>query len=142
MSGYLNLSAPGMREAIRVAMLDAGGYNADAMWGGPPWNSAWLRHDPFVAAPKMRGLSMWISAASGLPGQHDRPNSLVGAFNTSNAMGLEALALAQNRAFQVRLATLGIDAHFSFPARGTHTWGYWQDELWAMLPTMKSAIGA
>ncbi len=141
LSGYLNLSAPGMREAIRVAMLDAGGYNADAMWG-PPWNSAWLRHDPFVAAPKMRGLSMWISAASGLPGQHDRPNSLVGAFNTSNAMGLEALALAQNRAFQVRLATLGIDAHFSFPARGTHTWGYWQDELWAMLPTMKSAIGA
>ncbi len=142
LSGYLNLSAPGMREAVRVAMLDAGGYNSDAMWG-PPWNKAWLRHDPFVAAPNMRGLPMWVSASSGLPGEYDRPNSLVGAFNTSNAMGLEALALAQNRAFQVRLATLGIDtAHFSFPAVGTHTWGYWQDELWAMLPMMKNAIGA
>ncbi|MGW0025790.1 alpha/beta hydrolase [Rhodococcus sp. NPDC003383] len=142
MSGYLNLSAPGMREAIRVAMLDAGGYNADAMWG-PPWNPAWLRHDPFVAAPQLRGLPMWISAAGGVPGEHDNPNSLIGVFNTGNAMGLETLARAQNRAFQVRLATLGIDtAHFSFPIQGTHTWGYWQDELWAMLPMMKNAIGA
>lgn len=142
LSGYLNLSAPGMREAIRLAMLDAGGYNADAMWG-PPWNQAWLRHDPFVAAPNLRGLPMWISAASGLPGQYDNPNSLIGFYNTGNAMGLEALALVQNRAFQVRLATLGIDsAHFSFPARGTHTWGYWQDQLWEMLPMMKASIGA
>uniref|UniRef100_UPI001FD820CF alpha/beta hydrolase-fold protein n=2 Tax=Nocardiaceae TaxID=85025 RepID=UPI001FD820CF len=142
LSGYLNLSAPGMREAIRVAMLDAGGYNSDAMWG-PPWDSAWLRHDPFVAAPNLRGLPMWISAASGLPGQYDRPGSLVGSFNTTNAMGLEALALTQNRAFQVRLLTLGIDtAHFSFPVLGTHSWGYWQDELWAMLPMLKSSIGA
>ncbi|MGW4578157.1 MULTISPECIES: alpha/beta hydrolase [unclassified Rhodococcus (in: high G+C Gram-positive bacteria)] len=142
MSGYLNLSAPGMREAIRLAMIDSGGYNADSMWG-PPWNSAWLRNDPFVAAPSMRGLPMWISAGSGLPGQHDRPNSAIGVFNTGNAMGLEALALAQNRAFQVRLATLGINsAHFDFPAAGTHTWGYWQDQLWAMLPMMKSSIGA
>ncbi|WP_370670874.1 alpha/beta hydrolase [Rhodococcus rhodochrous] len=142
LSGYLNLSAPGMREAIRLAMLDAGGYNSDAMWG-PPWDPAWLRHDPFVAAPQMRGLPMWISAASGLPGQYDRPNSLVGSFNTTNAMGLEALARTQNRAFQVRLLTLGIDtAHFSFPIVGTHSWGYWQDELWAMLPMLKSSIGA
>lgn len=142
MSGYLNLSAPGMREAIRVAMLDAGGYNSDAMWG-PPWDAAWLRHDPFVAAPNLRGLPMWISASSGLPGQYDRPNSAIGVFNTANAMGLESLARVQNRAFQVRLATLGIDtAHFSFPVAGTHTWGYWQDELWAMLPMMKNSIGA
>ncbi len=142
MSGYLNLSAPGMREAIRVAMLDSGGYNSDAMWG-PPWDSAWLRHDPFVAAPNLRGLPMWISASSGLPGQHDRPDSAIGVFNTANAMGLESLARVQNRAFQVRLATLGIDsAYFSLPIAGTHSWGYWQDELWAMLPMMKNSIGA
>ncbi len=77
LSGYLNLSAPGMREAVRVAMLDAGGYNSDAMWGGPPWNKAWLRHDPFVAAPNMRGLPMWVSASSGLP-RRVRPSELPG----------------------------------------------------------------
>lgn len=141
MSGYLNLSAPGMREAIRLAMLNAGGYNSDCMWG-PPWDPAWLRHDPFVAAPNLRGLPMWISAGSGLPGPHDQPRSAIDVFNTGTGMGLEALALAQNRAFQVRLATLGIPAHFDFPPVGTHSWPYWQDQLWAMLPMMKASIGA
>ncbi|EOM74707.1 85 complex protein [Rhodococcus rhodnii LMG 5362] len=141
LSGYLNLSAPGMPEAIRVAMIDAGRYNSDAMWG-PPWDPAWRRHDPFVAAPQLRGLPMWISAGSGLPGAYDQPVAPIDYYNTANAMGLEALALTQNRAFQVRLATLGIGAHFDFPAQGTHKWGYWQDQLWAMLPMLKGSIGA
>ncbi|MFD4183040.1 alpha/beta hydrolase [Rhodococcus sp. NPDC058514] len=142
LSGYLNLSAPGMREAIRIAMLDAGLYNSDCMWG-PPWDPAWLRHDPFVQAEGLRGLPMWISAASGLPGPHNRPVYPIDYLNTATGMGLEALSLAQTRAFQVRLLTMGIDsAHFDFPAVGTHAWPYWQDQLWAMLPMLKSSIGA
>ncbi|MFZ2174704.1 MAG: alpha/beta hydrolase family protein [Rhodococcus sp. (in: high G+C Gram-positive bacteria)] len=141
MSGYLNLSAPGMREAIRMSMLDAGGYNSDSMWG-PPWDPAWLRNDPFVAAPLMRGLPMWISAGAGLPGPHDQPRSAIDVFNVGTGMGLEAIALAQNRAFQIRLDSLGVAAHYDFPAQGTHSWGYWQDQLWAMLPMMKASIGA
>lgn len=142
LSGYLNLSAPGMREAIRLAMLEAGGYNSDCMWG-PPWDPAWLRHDPFVQAEGLRGLPMWISAASGLPGPYNRPVYPIDYFNTATGMGLEALSLAQTRAFQVRLLTMGIDtAHFDFPAVGTHAWGYWQDQLWAMLPMLKNSIGA
>ncbi|NLU82380.1 alpha/beta hydrolase family protein [Rhodococcus sp. HNM0569] len=141
LSGYLNLSAPGMPEAIRVAMLDAGRYNADSMWG-PPWDPAWRRNDPFVVAPQLAGLPMWISAGSGLPGAHDHPVAPIDYYNTANGMGLEALALAQNRAFEIRLATLGIPAHFDFPAQGTHSWGYWQDQLWGLLPMLKGAIGA
>lgn len=141
LSGYLNLSAPGMREAIRVAMLDAGRFNVDSMWG-PPWSPAWLRNDPFVFAPKLAGLSMYISAASGLPGQHDNPQGLVGVYNTANAMGLEALALAQTRAFQIKLATLGIQARFDFPARGTHSWKYWEEELWKARPQILEALNA
>ena len=33
LSGFLNPSAVFMQQAIRVAMLDAGGYNVDNMWG-------------------------------------------------------------------------------------------------------------
>ncbi|WP_422626418.1 alpha/beta hydrolase [Rhodococcus sp. (in: high G+C Gram-positive bacteria)] len=141
LSGYLNLSAPGMREAIRVAMLDAGRYNVDAMWG-PPWSPAWLRNDPFVFAPKLEGLSLYISAASGLPGQYDAPKGLTGFYNTANAMGLEALSLVQTRAFQVKLASLGIDASYNFPARGTHAWKYWEDELWKARPQILDALNA
>lgn len=141
LSGYLNLSAPGMREAIRVAMLDAGRYNVDSMWG-PPWSPDWLRNDPFVFAPKLKGLSLYISAASGLPGHYDNPQGLTGYYNTANAMGLEALSLVQTRAFQIKLAALGIDARFEFPARGTHSWGYWQDELAKARPQILDALNA
>ncbi|RJO77097.1 esterase family protein [Nocardia panacis] len=126
-SGYLNISAPGMREAIRIAMLDAGRFNVDSM--ASPWSPQWLRMDPFVFAPQLRGLPMYISAASGLPGQFDQPNSAIGVFNTGNAMALEALSLVNTRAFQARLGSLGIAAAFDFPGSGTHSWKYWEAEL-------------
>ncbi|MFD4293684.1 alpha/beta hydrolase [Rhodococcus sp. NPDC058505] len=128
LSGYLNISAPGMREAIRVAMLDAGRFNVDSMWG-PPWSKAWLRNDPFVFAPKLEGLSLYISSASGLPGEYDAPRKPIDYYNTANGMGLEALALVNTRAFQARMATLGIPATYSFPSNGTHSWPYWSAEL-------------
>lgn len=139
-SGYLNISAPGMREAIRVAMLDAGRYNVDSM--AAPWSPAWLRMDPFVFAPQLKGLPMYISAASGLPGQYDSPNSAVGVFNTGNAMALEALSLVNTRAFQARLASLGIPASFDFPAQGTHSWKYWESELFKSRNGILDATGS
>ena len=141
MSGYLNLSAPGMREAIRIAMLDAGRFNADAMWG-PPWDPAWLRHDPLVQAERLRGLPMWISAGSGLPGPHNQPVTPIDYLNTATGMGLEALSLANTRSFEVQLAIMGIGAHYDYPPVGTHSWPYWQDQLWRMLPMLKASIGA
>ncbi|MFC3963884.1 alpha/beta hydrolase [Nocardia jiangsuensis] len=138
-SGYLNISAPGMREAIRVAMLDAGRFNVDSM--AAPWSPQWLRMDPFVFAPQLKGLPMYISAASGLPGQFDRPNSAVGVFNTGNAMALEALSLVNTRAFQVRLNSLKIPAAFNFPAAGTHSWKYWEGELFNSRKGILDATG-
>ncbi|WP_269821762.1 alpha/beta hydrolase [Nocardia asteroides] len=136
-SGYLNISAPGMREAIRVAMLDAGGYNVDAM--APPWGPQWLRMDPFVFAPQLvrNGTRLYIAAGSGLPTAVDGPS-----FNTLNAMGLEALALANTRAFQVRMATLGGgNATYSFPTFGVHNWVNWTEEAKRMLPDLSANIG-
>ncbi|WP_415639036.1 alpha/beta hydrolase [Prescottella defluvii] len=158
-SGYLNLSAPGMRELIRIAMLDSGGFNSDSMWG-PPWNPAWMRNDPFVFAPQLRGLSMYIASGNGLPGQYDAPGALLGSlgssdlsgslgssgsvtsFNTSNAMGLETIALANTRSFQYRLDSLGIPATFEYTPRGTHAWGYWSEELWKSRPQILDALNA
>ena len=129
LSGYLNISAPGMREAIRVAMLDAGRFNVDSMWG-PPWSPTWLRNDPFVFAPRLEGLSMYISAASGLPGKYDHPRAPIDYYNTANAMGLEALSLANTRAFQLRLATLRSRPPTASRPTARTAWGYWSDELW------------
>ncbi|MFC9994608.1 alpha/beta hydrolase [Nocardia sp. NPDC127526] len=142
-SGYLNVSAPGMREALRMAMLDAGGYNIDAMWG-PPWSELWLRNDPFVFAERLRanGTRLWISSGSGQPGPRDQVRSPLDAYHLTNAVGLETVALANTRAFQARMESFGpCNAVFDYTPDGVHSWHYWQDQVFKMLPDMSANIG-
>ncbi|MFI5778560.1 alpha/beta hydrolase [Nocardia sp. NPDC051570] len=142
-SGYLNISAPGMREAIRVAMIDAGGYNVDSM--APPWGPAWLRMDPFVFAPRLiaDNVRLWIAAGSGVPGPEDLGlPPLAAADHIVRGTPLEALALANTRAFQVRMLSLGAqNAVYSFPDVGVHDWFNWQNEAYRMIPDMSANIG-
>ncbi|WP_459548785.1 alpha/beta hydrolase [Nocardia sp. X0981] len=136
-SGYLNISAPGMREALRAAMIDAGGYNVDSM--APPWGPQWLRMDPFVFAPRLRdnNTRLWISAGSALPAPVDGFSG-----NTVTGMALEALALVNTRAFQVRMMSLGANnVTYSFPEVGIHAWTYWEAEVHRMLPDLSANIG-
>src|SRR6478735_2825732 len=66
LSGFLNPSALVMQQAIRVAMLDAGGYNVDNMWGAP-WDAAWKRNDPIQQVSRIvaNGTRLWIYCAPG-----------------------------------------------------------------------------
>ncbi|WP_416381985.1 alpha/beta hydrolase [Nocardia cyriacigeorgica] len=137
-SGYLNISAPGMREALRVAMLSAGGYNIDAM--APPWGPQWLRMDPFVFAPRLKANNtrLWVAAGSGLPGPADATAPL----DIIQGMPLEALALVNTRAFQVRMMTLGANnVTYSFPPVGVHNWRNWESEVSRMIPDLSAHIG-
>lgn len=129
LSGYLNLSTPGMPMSIRVAMLDAGLFNVDAMWG-PPWSQGWIDHDPFVFAPELRGLSLYVAAGSATPdpGNGDNPVTPQDHWNNGMGIGLEALSLATTRVFQLRLESLNIPATFSYPI-GVHNWNNWNREL-------------
>ncbi|NMO02178.1 esterase family protein [Gordonia sp. TBRC 11910] len=130
MSGYLNLSAPTMREGIRAALVDVGveagvgPFDADAMWG-PPWSTRWLDNDPFIQAPRMKGMKLRIGASTGIWGAHDRqPVAAV------KGTPLELLALAQTRAFEVSALRSGVAVSSDYPAQGTHDWGYWNDMVW------------
>lgn len=141
LSGYLHTTAPGMREAIRIAMLDVGWYNADSMWGFP-WDPAWLRNDPFLSLPNLQGMSVYVSAGNGIPGVYDRPTDLVGYWNTAMGMGLEFLSMVTSRAFQARATALGVPATFRFHPTGTHSWPYWSAELWQARPQILDALHA
>lgn len=127
MSGYLNLSAPGMREAIRIALLDAGieagvgPFNSDSMWG-PPTSVRWLENDPFVQIGKMRGKKVRVASGSGLQGRF--PTDPLGLIQGAP---LEALSLAQSRAFQVQALVNNVEITSDFPSTGLHAWGYWSD---------------
>jgi diacylglycerol O-acyltransferase/trehalose O-mycolyltransferase len=142
-SGYLNISAPGMREVIRAAMIDAGGYNVDSM--APPWSPQWLRMDPLVDAPLLiaNGTRLWVAAATGMPSQEDWGlPPLSAADHIVRGTPLETLALANTRAFQARMLALGAqNVVWSFPNAGVHDWFNWQDEAYRMIPDLTANIG-
>ncbi|NDK91809.1 esterase family protein [Gordonia desulfuricans] len=130
MSGYVNISAPTMREAVRLALLDAGveggvgPLSADAMWG-PPWAPRWERNDALVQLPRMRGMKIRVASGSATWGPHNTD-----AVASVKGTPLEVVALAQSRAFEVAAALQGIRISTDFPNVGTHQWDYWEDMVW------------
>src|SRR6478736_1520617 len=134
LSGFLNPSTPFMKQAIRVAMLDAGGYNVDNMWG-PPWDPAWKRNDPVVQVQTIvnNGTRLWIYCA---PGGGPLDES-VDPGQSFNANSLESLAIGSNKRFQEKYAKAGgSNATFVFPSEGNHSWAYWAAQLQALKPDL------
>jgi len=139
LSGFLNPSALVMQQAIRVAMLDAGGYNVDDMWGAP-WDSAWTRNDPVKQAVTIarNGTRLWIYCAPG--GQTDLDQGADPNLSFS-ANSLESLAIKSNKDFQAAYAQAGgANATFNFPPSGNHSWPYWGAQLTALKPDLIATI--
>ena len=123
LSGFLNPSTLFMKQAIRVAMLDAGGYNVDNMWG-PPWDAAWKRNDPVLQVDRhrrQRHPAVDLLRAGGGP-----LDESVDPGQSFNANSLESLAINSNKRFQEKYAKAGgSNATFVFPSEGNHSWAYW-----------------
>ncbi|MGY4708083.1 alpha/beta hydrolase [Mycolicibacterium sp. CBM1] len=139
LSGFLNPSALLMQQAIRVAMLDAGGYNVDDMWGAP-WDSAWQRNDPVKQAALIarNGTRLWIYCAPG--GQTDLDQGADPGVALS-ATSLESMAIKSNKDFQAAYtAAGGANATFNFPPTGNHSWPYWGAQLAALKPDLIATI--
>jgi diacylglycerol O-acyltransferase / trehalose O-mycolyltransferase len=138
LSGFLNPSTLFMKQAIRVAMLDAGGYNVDNMWG-PPWDSAWKRNDPVLQVDRIvaNGTRLWIYCA---PGGGPLDES-VDPGQSFNANSLESLAIGSNKKFQEKYAKAGgSNATFVFPSEGNHSWSYWGQQLQALKPDLIATL--
>jgi diacylglycerol O-acyltransferase/trehalose O-mycolyltransferase len=139
LSGFLNPSALFMQQAIRVAMLDAGGFNVDNMWGAP-WDGAWKRNDPIKLAGRIvgNGTRLWIYCAPGGTTPLDVNADPNQAFNANS---LESMALKSNKDFQTAYEKAGGDnATFQFPAAGNHAWPYWGAQLQALKPDLISTL--
>lgn len=135
-SGILSTSSTGTPEAIALAMRDAGGFDADAMWG-PPADPAWPEHDPLKLAEQLRGVSMYFSSGSGQTGPLDVPGDPAAL----QAMALEVISRSSNQAFAVELNRLGIPAQAVYRPSGTHSWPYWQFENAQAWPQARAALG-
>jgi len=139
LSGFLNPSTTFMKQAIRVAMLDAGGFNVDNMWG-PPWDAAWKRNDPVQQAARIaaNGTRLWIYCAPGGGTPLDEGADVAQAWN---ATSLESLAIGSNMRFQeAYVAAGGRNATFNFPPAGNHSWAYWGAQLQALKPDLIATL--
>jgi diacylglycerol O-acyltransferase/trehalose O-mycolyltransferase len=139
LSGFLNPSALFMQQAIRVAMLDAGSFNVDNMWGAP-WDAAWKRNDPVKQVGKIvaNGTRLWIYCAPG----GTTPLDVNADPNQSfNANSLESMALKSNKDFQAAYDKAGgNNATFQFPPAGNHAWPYWGAQLQALKPDLIATL--
>jgi diacylglycerol O-acyltransferase/trehalose O-mycolyltransferase len=135
LSGFLNLSDGVWPGLVGLAMRDSGGFDAAAMWG-PAGSPAWQRNDPTVNVSRLvaNGTRIWVYCGNGTP------NELGGG--DLPATFLEGLTLGSNTAFQAAYeAAGGTNAVFNFPPNGTHSWGYWGAQLYAMKPDLQRTLG-
>ena len=116
------------------------------MWG--PYDGAgWREHDPYLEAEGLRGLSLYIANGNGLPGPYENPlrprtpqsppllDQIVIGGAIESATNVCTHRLAE------RLHQLNIPATFDFRNNGTHSWGYWEDDLRASWPQLAESLG-
>ncbi|MGW5072903.1 alpha/beta hydrolase [Rhodococcus sp. NPDC004095] len=129
-------------------VVGAGTGDADNMWG-PPGDPEWAAHDPYLNAAALPPIPIYVASGNGLPGHHD---SLANPRLKGNAITLGsqfvlggAIEAATNyctHRFADRTRELGMtNVVFDFRPNGTHSWGYWEDDLHKSWPLLGGALG-
>lgn len=147
-SGCARTSDPVGQQYIRFVVENRGGGNMTNMWG-PLNGPGWRAKDPYLNAAKLRGTKVYMTAGTGLPGKHEQLSD-PGIDGDQFALGNQVLlggaiefGIDQcTRQMATRLAQLGIPAQVNLRPVGTHSWGYWQDDLHQTWPSIARDIGA
>ncbi|WP_442241304.1 alpha/beta hydrolase [Rhodococcus sp. TAF43] len=146
-SGCAETSTWAGQNAIRLVTGVRGGVDVTNMWG-PLDGPGWVQNDPVVNAEKLRGTELYVSTGSGLPGPHDQLNSpgidgkpLAQAERVVVGGVIEAATNYCTHNLANRLAELKIPATFDFKPAGTHSWGYWKDDLRNSWPMIARSMG-
>ncbi|WSJ15729.1 esterase family protein [Nocardia sp. NBC_01327] len=145
-SGLSQTTTPTGREAVKMTTELYGGGDVQNMWGADD-NPLWAANDPTINAEKLCGTNLFISTGTGIPGAYDMPG---GKFRMEKpadyaqtvALGgfIEANIDASTHTLQDRLDQLNIPATFVYRSTGTHSWGYWQDDLKTSWPVLAAGL--
>ncbi|MCP9625053.1 esterase family protein [Nocardia otitidiscaviarum] len=144
MSGCYSTADELGRAITRITVGSRGG-NVDNLWG-PPTSPDWLAHDSLLGAEQLRGTTIHLSVASGMPG----PANLIAlaqAPDIADALGkagggvaLEAGARSCTERFAQRLAQLGIPATVHYAPAGLHAWPDFAAQLEPAWRTLAGAL--
>jgi diacylglycerol O-acyltransferase / trehalose O-mycolyltransferase len=117
------------------------------MWGEPE-NPLWAEHDMYINADKLRGKTIYLSSRTGLPGKYDNEDNVrldgkVDTLADQIVVGgaIEAATGECTRQIAGRLSELGIPAVTDLDQPGSHSWGYWEEDLRKAWPTLAASMG-
>ncbi|NEW37898.1 esterase family protein [Nocardia cyriacigeorgica] len=146
-SGCAQTSDPIGQQFVKLAVESWGGGDTENMYG-PPGDPMWAANDPYVNAEGLRGLKLFISTGTRVPGMYDTYNgeyAQPGPRGFANQLALGGLIEAAvnwcTHNLQGRLQQLGIPATFDFQPTGTHSWGYWQEAMKNSWPVLAEGLG-
>ncbi len=146
-SGCAETSTNLGRFYVRTVVEAKGGADVENMWGSSS-NPAWSMNDAYVHAERLRGIALYISSATGLPGKYDNlesptvdgdPEALMNQVVVGGV--IEAAVHQCTLRLAKRLEELDIPAHIESRPTGTHSWGYWQEDLHNSWPMIAEAVG-
>ncbi|MFC8043324.1 alpha/beta hydrolase [Nocardia sp. NPDC057353] len=148
-SGCAQTSDPIGHRLVQMSVETWGGGDVRNLWG-PPEAPGWAANDPLVHAEKLRGTTLYLSSGSGLPGRYDRlgdpfmmgdPDNPAQLANQIVIGGIiEAGTAYCTGNLANRLAELDIPATVAMAPDGSHSWGYWQDDLKRSWPTLAAGL--
>nr|WP_237606402.1 alpha/beta hydrolase family protein [Rhodococcus sp. JG-3] len=145
-SGCASTTDPLGRAYVKTVVSMALGADVKNMWGADD-DPDWVRNDAVVNADKLRGTALYISNGSGLAGASDtfdgtNPNGPGFVLLNQMVVGgaIEVATGDCTRRLKSALEKLNIPAHFELRERGTHSWGYWQDDLHNSWPMFEQAL--
>ncbi|WP_040865709.1 alpha/beta hydrolase [Nocardia exalbida] len=144
-SGCVRTSDP-QGQAMVTAVVTRWRGNTLNMWG-PPTDPRWAANDPYLHAEQLRGTAIYVSTGTGIPGPFDtfdgpgidgNGEKLISQLVTGGF--LEAVINRCAHDLSKRLGELAIPATFDFRPFGTHSWGYWQQDLHNSWPVIAAAL--
>ncbi|MFI9508553.1 alpha/beta hydrolase [Nocardia sp. NPDC052566] len=142
MSGCYSTADP-LGHAVTTITVASRGGDVENLWG-PPSSPEWLAHDTTLGAESLRGVAIYLSAATGLPTDADlvsvasAPDPIAALRLAGGGAALEAGARSCTEGFAGRLAALRIPATVEYWPVGMHTWPDFESRLpqaWRVLST-------
>ncbi|WP_446225433.1 alpha/beta hydrolase [Nocardia sp. IBHARD005] len=137
-SGCVRTSDPRGQAIVRTVVGSRLG-NAANMWG-PPTDPAWSANDPYLHAEALRGTDVYISSGTGIPGPYDNLGAGMDPMQLLFGAGLEAVTNLCTQQLRDRLQSLGIPATVDLRPNGTHSWGYWEQDMHTSWPVFEAAL--
>ena len=142
------MTSRGIGQDFVKLVVAVGGGDAENMWG-PYDGPGWPAHDPVVNADKLPRIPMYITTATGIPGPYDTlgdpriDNDVTDlALQLVLGGGIEAATHYCTTQLADRTNALGMNnIRYNFKPAGTHSWGYWEDDLHDSWPMIAASLG-